>query len=115
FTLDGTLTTGAYVELSWLDEHYYHQVTGSDTVATVLDDLKLNINTFSTTVTADVQNGDEIVLTNNQEGVEGNMLGVLGSPQWSPTSHQMTGGASPTEWEVTLDFSALTDPVLGAI
>ncbi len=115
FTLSGTLVPGAYVELSWLDEHYYHQVTGSDTVQTVLDDLKLNINTFSTTVTAEVLIGDQIVLTNNQNGAEGNMLGVLGSPEWSPASQQMTGGASPTEWEVTLNFSALTDPVLGAI
>ncbi len=121
FTLQGTLTAGDYVELSWLDEHYYHQVTGSDTIADVLADLKLNINTFSTTVTADVAGGSQIVLTNTKAGVEGNLLGVVASvngaatESWSPTNQTMSGGASSTQWQVTLDFGALTDPTLGPI
>ena len=121
FTLGGTLTAGDYVELSWLDEHYYHQVTGSDTIGTVLEDLRVNINAFSTTLTAAVQGGNQIVLTDNQPGIEGNLLGVLGlvngaeTEQWSPASQLLSGGASPTEWQVTLNFGALSDPVLGPI
>jgi hypothetical protein len=107
FTLTGSLVPGEYIELSWLDEHYYHVISGSDTAQTVLDDLALNINTFSTTVTAAVQNGNQIVLTNNKEGVEGNILGVLATAQFSPTSQLMTGGASPTEWQVTINFGQL--------
>ena len=52
FTLQGTLTAGDVVELSWLDENYFHTVTGGDTIASVLADLELNIDTFSTTVSA---------------------------------------------------------------
>lgn len=122
FTLGGTLTAGDYVELSWLDEHYYHQVTGSDTISSVLTDLKLNINTFSTTVTADVPPGTaQIVVTNTKQGVEGNLLGIIASvngaqtEQWSPAAQTMSGGVSPTEWLVTLNFGALSDPTLGAI
>ncbi|MBI3693698.1 MAG: hypothetical protein HY238_02500, partial [Acidobacteria bacterium] len=121
FTLQGTLTAGDYVELSWLNEHYYHQVGGSDTISGVLDDLKLNINTFSTTVTAEVAGGNQIVLTNTKEGAEGNLLGVLGlvngakTEQWVPASQTMGGGTSPTEWLVTLNFAALSDPTLGPI
>ena len=120
FTLGGTLTAGDYVELSWLDEHYYHQVTGSDTITSVLDDLELNINTFSTTVSANVVNGNQIVLANTQQGVEGNRLGVLAlvngaqTEQWTPASELMSGGASPTQWQVTLNFGSLTDAISGA-
>ncbi|MBI3667256.1 MAG: hypothetical protein HY236_13700 [Acidobacteria bacterium] len=119
FTLQGTLTPGDYVELSWLDEHYYHVVRGSDTIADVLNDLKLNINTFSTTVAADVPaGGTQIVLTNTKPGLEGNYLGIAASVNgaqsevWAPASQTMSGGASPTEWQVTLDFGALTDAFL---
>ncbi len=121
FRLQGTLTAGDYVELSWLDEHYYHLVGGADTITGILNDLKLNINTFSTTVAAEVSPGGEIILTNTKPGVEGNLLGVLGlvngaqTEQWSPASQTMTGGASPTQWQVTLDFASLVDPTLGAI
>ncbi|HYM09936.1 MAG TPA: hypothetical protein VEU62_04355 [Bryobacterales bacterium] len=122
FTLGGTLTAGDYVELSWMNEHYYHQVTVSDTLATVLADLALNVNTFSTTVTASVPAGtSEIVLTNTKAGVEGNMLGVVANVNgaqtetWTPASQSMSGGASPTAWQVTLNFGALTDPTLGAV
>ncbi len=122
FTLQGTLTAGDYVELSWLDEHYYHQVVAGDTVAAVLADLELNINTFSTTVSASVPAGNgQIVLTNKTAGVEGNRLGILAlvngaqTEQWAPASQTMSGGASPSEWDVALNFGTLTDPNLGAI
>ncbi len=123
FTLGGTLTASDYVELSWLDEHYFHQVAAADTIASVLDDLALNINTFSTTATATQPAGtDQIVLTKTAAGVEGNDLGVLAlvngaqTEVWTPASQKMSGGQSPTEWQVTLNFGALTDATgLGAI
>ncbi len=116
-TLQGTLTPGDYVELSWLDEHYYHVVGGSDTIADVLNGLAFSINNApSPTVTASVPAGSgQIVLTNRKAGYEGNWLGVLAlvnnaqTEQWSPANQAMSGGASPSEWEVTLDFAALVD------
>ena len=122
FALVGTLTAGDVVELSWLDEHYFHTVNSGDTLQNVLDDLAVNINAFSSTVTADVSatNGT-ITLTNKIAGHEGNRLGIVGtvsgaqSEQWSPNAQTMSGGLSPTTWQVDLDFSSLTDIGGGAI
>src|SRR5262249_41248654 len=81
-----------------------------------------NINTTSATVSASVPaGGAQIVLTNKKAGIEGNMLGVLAlvngaqTEQWAPASQAMGGGASPSAWDVTLNFAALTNPNLGAI
>src|SRR6185503_8948103 len=63
----------------------------------------------------------QIVLTNRKTGYEGNWLGVLAlvnnaqTEQWSPAFQTMSGGTSPSEWEVTLDFAALVDATLGPI
>ncbi|MDA1312495.1 MAG: hypothetical protein O2968_04080 [Acidobacteria bacterium] len=122
FTLSGTLTAGDVVELAWLDEHYHHTITGSDTVATVLADLELNIDVFSTTVSAS-HNATEgtITLTNLNAGEEGNQLGVIANvsgfqtESWTPTHQTMSGGASLLRWQVDLDFSALDDVGGGAI
>jgi hypothetical protein len=39
FTLGGSLTEGDVVEMSWLDEHYFHTITSGDSVDAVLTDL----------------------------------------------------------------------------
>ena len=122
FTLGGTLTVGDYVELSWLDEHYYHVVATGDTFEAILTDIAAAINAApASAVTAAVQGGNQIVLTNKKDGVEGNLLGFLGlvngaqTEQWTPASQLMSGGQSPTQWQITLNFAALTDPTLGPI
>lgn len=122
FALAGALTAGDVVELSWLDEHYYHTVNSGDTIQSVLDDLALNIDAFSSTVMPDVSvaNGT-ITLTNRAAGHEGNRLGIVGTvsgaqtEQWSPSAQTMSGGASPTTWQVDLDFGNLKDAGGGAI
>lgn len=117
FTLAGTLAENDYVELSWLDEHYYHQITASDTIAGVLNSLAFAVNQSSPTVEAAVQGTDQIVLTCRQAGADGNLLGVLalasGAEQWTPAHQLMSGGQSPAQWEITLNFASLRDYTKG--
>lgn len=114
FGLSGTLTGGDVVELSWLDEHYFHTVSGADTFTSVLADLATNVNAFSTTVSASATSSD-ITLTNLTAGEEGNRLGIVGTVTaaqtevWSPDAQTMSGGQSPTQWQVDLDFSNVLD------
>ena len=122
FTLSGTLTAGDVVELAWLGESYHHTITGGDTIATVLADLDLNINAFSTTVSSSYDGpAGTITLTNLSAGDEGNQLGIIANVSgfqtetWTPTDQTMSGGVSPTRWQVDLDFSSLTDISGGAI
>ena len=122
FTLGGALTAGDVVELAWRDEHYYHAIQAGDGFGDVLQGLANAINTFSTSVSAayDAQ-AQTITLTNLQAGEEGDRLGVVATvsgsqtEQWSPWAQTMHGGASPSQWQVDLDFSALTDINGGAI
>ena len=116
FSLQGVLTAGDVVELAWLDEHYFHTILGTDTVASVLQTLSDNINALSTTVSSQHSGGaGTVTLTNLKPGEEGNRLGVIAnvsgaqSETWSPVDQTMTGGASPTEWQVDLDFANLQD------
>ena len=116
FSLQGTLTAGDVVELAWLDEHYFHTILSHDTIASVLQTLSDNINALSSTVSSQHSGGaGTITLTNSKPGEEGNNLGVIAnisgaqSESWCPASQAMSGGASPTEWQVDLDFSNLQD------
>jgi hypothetical protein len=122
FELQGTLTEGDYVELSWLDEHFNWLVGASDTIATVLEGLEAQINSSSTYLEAETDTGAAtITLTNKTAGAEGNRLGITGAvsgaqtEHWSPTSQTLSGGLSPSQWQIDLDFSELqgfaeTDP-----
>ena len=122
FTLQGPLTAGDVVELSWLNENYFHTVTAADTIGSVLADLELNINAFSTTMSATHSApAGTITLTNLSPGEEGNNLGIVASvsgvqtESWSPTGQTMSGGASPTQWQVDIDFSSLLDELGAAV
>ena len=114
FTLQGTLSVGDVVELSWLDEHYFRTIAGGDTIASALQNLAGDITALSPTVSATFSPTD-ITLTNLQTGEEGDNLGIVGTvsgaqtEQWSPASQTMSGGASPTQWQVDIDFGAVLD------
>ncbi|MCC6389516.1 MAG: hypothetical protein IT167_02850, partial [Bryobacterales bacterium] len=123
FQLGGILAAGDYVGLTWLQEQYNHQVTVSDTIATVSQALVDAINSLSPTMRAELS-GTAIVLHYvgpNQDlqtsttGANGNRLGAYGfvsgsgTEQWQPAAQLFTGGLSPTRWRTTLDFSNLHD------
>ncbi len=115
FTLQGTITTNDYIELAWSDEHYTYQVLGTDTIDTAAAAVASAINTFSTTMHAAVS-GAVITLTyTGAVGANGNRIGVYGNvsgaqtESWAPWFQQLSGGTSPTAWQITLNFGSLED------
>src|SRR5437879_4465322 len=128
FTLQGTITDGDYIELAWSTEHYTYPVTSSDTLETAAEAVANAIHVLSPTMDA-TRSGTQITLTylgqspagprqsgaNSTTGANGNRIGVYGNvsaaqtESWQPWFQQLSGGASPTKWRITLDFSSLQD------
>ncbi len=116
FTLQGALVPGDVVELAWMSENYFQTIQAGDTIAAVVQRLSDDVNALSGTVSSQYSAAaGTITLTNLTAGEEGNNLGVIANvsgvqtEQWTPTSQTMSGGASPIEWQVDLDFSNLPD------
>jgi hypothetical protein len=118
FALTGTVTPGDYVELCWLDQHFYYQFQTGDTLATAINAIAYAINSASWTTwpsevaTAAVTGGGtSITLTmTGQPGANGNRVGAYGtvsgsSEAWSPAQQLFSGGVSPSAWTLTFDFS----------
>ena len=124
FTLSGTVTAGDYVGIAFLLEHYPYLMTSGDTPDVAIAYIVSEINGSSTTVTASAS-GATITITavgtGSTIGANGNLIGaytyVSGSQTetWDAPSRQFSGGTSPTQWQVTLPFASLADPVLGTI
>ena len=59
--------------------------------------------------------------TSSTTGANGNLIGaytyVSGSQteQWDAPSRLFSGGTSPSQWQITLPFASLSDPVLGVV
>src|SRR5436309_13952586 len=90
FTLEGTPTADDYVEVVWLSEHYYHRLTGVDSLASAVHALANTINELSPTMAA-AYSDTQLTLTylgesgtlgiretaeNSTTGANGNLLGV---------------------------------------
>lgn len=116
FELQGTPTAGDYVGLSWAEEQYNYQVSGTDTLESAAQGLADAINTLSATMEA-ARTGTRIriSLRNGASGANGNRLGVYGfvsgarTEVWSPTKQKLSGGASPAKWRVQINFGDLRD------
>ena len=117
FELQGTPTTGDYIELSWLNQHFNYQFVGGDTLASAVNALAATItaNQAAGAVSA-TASGTHITLTyQGAPGSNGNRLGVYGTVHgartetWSPAAANFAGGVSPSQWSVALDFAALQD------
>jgi hypothetical protein len=129
FQLGGTVTTGDYVGIAFLSEHYPYQMNAGDTLDFAIQNIVAGVNAFSPTMQA-TGNATTITLTyvgtgqtlsNSTTGANGNLIGaytfVSGSmsEQWDAQSRQFTGGASPSAWTIVLPFASLADPTLGVI
>jgi len=128
FTLGGTVTAGDYVGLAFLAEHYPYQLNTGDTLAFAIQNMVEGINAFSATMQASAT-GTTITITylgaglptNSTTGANGNIIGaytyVSGSQTetWDAPSKLFSGGASPSQWQITLPFASLLDPVLGLV
>jgi hypothetical protein len=117
FQLQGTPSTGDYIELAWLDQHYNCQFLSGDTLssaaAALAGAITANQQTGLVSATAD---GSTITLTYlGGSGSNGNRVGVYGTvhgagtESWKPLSGLFQGGVSPAGWQVNLDFTNLTD------
>jgi len=129
FTLSGTVTALDYVGIVFLSEHYPYLMNGGDTLEIAIQNITAGVNAFSPTMAA-TQSGTTITLTyvgagqslsNSTTGANGNLIGVYTyvsnsmSEQWDASTKQMSGGASPSQWQIVLPFATLQDPVLGLI
>ena len=117
FQLQGTATAGDYIELAWLDQHFNYRLVSTDTLETAAGFLAAAItaNQAAGAVSA-TASGTQIVLTyHNAPGSNGNRIGAYGTVHgtgtegWAPPAANFAGGASPGQWTVQLDFSALHD------
>lgn len=121
FELKGTITSGDFIGLAWLNEHYTHECTISDTPASVVAAIASYINAISTNMEA-FSSGARITLTYKGEGAtvatstvgaNGNKLGAYGraggGAYWDEMSQVFSGGQSPTKWRITLPMNALQD------
>lgn len=122
FELQGTVTGGDYIGVAWLSEHFTYQVYAVDTVSSVLDALVLSVNAFSPYMTA-AKVGTTLQLyyvlgkslTTSTTGTNGNRIGAYSyssagaTLSWVQPWSLFSGGASPTKWKITLDFSSLVD------
>jgi hypothetical protein len=116
FTLQGTRAVDDYVEVVWLDEHYYYQMTEADSLASAVHALANAINALSSTVTA-AYNDTQLTLTYvgaSALGANGNLIGAYASvsgaqtESWSPAWQYFSGGTSPSKWGVSLNFASLS-------
>ena len=110
---------GDYIELAWDEEHYTYQLYGVDTLESAAAALANSINTFSQTMQASAS-GAAITLTlaNSSTGTNGNRIGVYGNvysappgtptESWQPVSQLLSGGVSPSQWQINLDFSSIS-------
>src|SRR5271165_262496 len=129
FQLGGTVTANDYVGLAFLGEHYPYQMNPGDTLQWAIQNIVAGVNAFSPTMQA-TQTGTSITLyyvgamgltpTTAATGVNGNRIGVYtyvygSTEQWDAPWRQMSGGTSPTQWQITLPFASLADPALGSI
>src|ERR1700691_2122454 len=62
FTLSGTVTTGDYVGIAFLSEHYPYQLNSGDSVAFAIANIRDGINAFSPTMQAS-SSGSTITIT----------------------------------------------------
>ncbi len=113
FTLGGTVTAGDYVELAWSEEHYTYQMQPGDEINTATAAIVQMINGSSHTMQAAL-NGASITLTClSAAGANGNRVGVYANvsgaqtESWQPAFQPLSGGVSPTKWQVTLNFANL--------
>jgi len=123
FELQGLPTSGDYIELAWLDQHFNYRLTGSDTLETAIYCLAeaITSNQAAGGVTAAAR-GTIIELTyHGSAGSNGNRVGVygtvhgVGTEVWSPAAGKFAGGVTPSRWHVTLNFAALVDSTGAAV
>jgi hypothetical protein len=123
FVLSGSATPGDAIELEWNgSEHYNYTIADGDTLVSAVSALAAIINSISTTALATANaSAITLTLTNPSLGENANRLGAYGTvfgaatEIWQPEFQQFSNGTSPSAWQVTIPFGALTDADTGEV
>jgi hypothetical protein len=123
FVLTGSTTPGDVIELEWNgSEHYNYTIVDGDTLVSSVAALVAIINSISTTVLATANESSvTLTLASAASGENANRTGIYGtvfggsSEVWQPDAQQFGGGASPSQWQVTIPFGALKDADTGEV
>jgi len=114
FQLGGLPTQGDYIALAWLDQQFNYCLASVDTLETALAGLAVAINQSGDGTVSASASGTQITLTYTAtSGANGNRVGVYatvsgaGTETWSPGYGDFSGGISPQQWQVNLNFGAL--------
>jgi hypothetical protein len=114
FQLGGLPTGNDYIVLAWLDQQFNYRLTGSDTLETAATALAAAINGFGNGTVSASAVGSEITLSYDASvGANANRIGVYatvggaGTETWTPAWTTFTGGTSPQQWQVNLNFASL--------
>ena len=123
FTLSGTVTPGDYVGLAYLGDHYTYQYVSGDILANaalaIVDAINasplLRATRTGTTIRVYYTNGTSI--GSSTTGANGNRFGMYSyassstggssTAAWDFDVQTFANGTSPTEWQLTIDFSSL--------
>ena len=126
FTLSGTLTTGDFVGIAYLENSITYQVGGWEgSVGGVLDQIVTAYTTdpfLRATRTGDTltvyYTGGVDLTASPTTGANGNRFGVhsfacsatggVSTLSWDSPGQTLAGGTSPTQWQVTIPFNALS-------
>ncbi|MGA3186926.1 MAG: hypothetical protein ABSF22_07420 [Bryobacteraceae bacterium] len=125
FTLSGSGTpaAGTHVGIAYLETHYTFEFDGTTEIADALTSIayfiNLRPNAFQPTVLLATVTGSTIRMfytggedTDSTSGANGNLFGMYtysetAAATWDSPAQTFANGTSPTEWNVTIDFSTL--------
>ena len=123
FTLSGTVTVGDYVGIAYLGDHYTYQFASGDILANAVLAIAAAINASpllqavrtGTTIQVYYTNGATIAASTT--GANGNRFGMYSytcsstggasTASWDSAVQTFAGGTSPTQWQMTIDFTTL--------
>ena len=128
FSLSGSVTASDYISLSYLGEHFTHQLFFDDTPTTAAQAIVDAINT-SPILKADLIGTSTVrvyytagaSIADSTTGANGNRIGIYsdnsgsGTLVWDSPAKTLSGGASPTKWRITLPFNSVVDRDGGSI
>ncbi len=119
FTLSGALSDGDFVGIAYLAQQYTYTVSGSGHIlADAVQALTDAINGSDPLLRA-VRTGNTIrvyytggaTIAASTAGANGNRFSMYtfatGTESWDAATKTYANGTSPTEWQITLDFSTL--------
>jgi hypothetical protein len=125
FTLSGSITAGDFVGVAYLAEHFTYPVGGWEgTIENLLDQMVLSF--ASSTALRATRSGTTlrvyftggVDVGSSTTGANGNRFAVYSyassatggasTLSWDEPSHIMANGTSPSAWQVTLPFNALS-------